>query len=206
MSTSLQLSFINQSNDRGMSNIVFFQKNEAEKDDNWIAWRIAKNCGYKNFLPLVYEWDIEINLVDWNGNHSPRQKAYWGTSFQIIPQPFGKTLSAIGCSNNPTEISVENRLTKGAMHINLYRSGYLVAQRKNLTPGQLTKFRLANRLYIASLPGINEGNIISKDRMLSHPTEFFLTGIASADILMLGGEVGDAATAQHFELTKVNNL
>ena len=201
MTKKTLLRFVNTSQDMGRSNIVFFQKNGADKAGKCIAWQVVRECGYGNSFPITYTWITEVNMVDWNCNYSPRQLAAAGSTFNIIPKLGGKSLSAIQSKNNFGAIEVQNCLAKGALHVNIYRSGFLVAQRKNVIPGQLIKFDLAHRLCIAMIPDIKEGDVIPENILPKQPAEFSLLGIERADICMTGGS---DSTALRFALAGIN--
>lgn len=203
MAGSALLRFVNLSDDGGSSNIVFFQKNGAAIRDFSIAWRVVRRCGYRNYCPIPYSWDTDINMVDWNDNHSKRQKAGQGDVFHITPQRHGKRLSAVEKNGHPTQVWVQNCLSLGALHVNLYRSGHLVAQQRNVIPEQWAKFELSHWLYVAVIPGIQQGAAIPMEYLSAPATEFCLHGIASADIVMHGGGQGRDATALRFEMANV---
>lgn len=203
MTASAQLRFVNLSDDGGESNIVFFQKNAASIHGGGIAWRVVRCCGYRNYCPISYSWDTYINMVDWNANHSERQAACQGNVFHIAPQRYGKRLSVVPHDGYPTEIWVQNRLSRGAVHVNLYRSGCLVAQQRNVIPEQWARFDLPHRLYVAVMPGVRQGEAIPPQFLSAPVTEFCLYGIVSADIIMLGGGRSEDAVALRFEMTNV---
>lgn len=203
MTSSVQLRFVNLSEDYGVSNIVFFQKNDASNHNRSIAWRVVHRCGYSNYCEIPYAWDTDINMVDWNANHSERQAAYQSNIFHVTPQRHGKRLSAMPDSDHPTEIWVKNCLKRGAVHINLYRSGYLVAQQNNVIPEQWAKFYLPHQLCVAVMPDIKHGDTIPSQYLCSPVAEFCLLGIVSADIIMLGGGQGKDALALSFKMTNI---
>jgi hypothetical protein len=146
---------------------------------------------------------MDINMVDWHANHSERQAAYQGNVFHIVPHRYGKRLTAMPHDGHPTEIWVENRLNRGAVHVNLYRSGCLVAQQRNVIPQQWAKFDLLHRIYVAVMPGVRQGEAIPPEFLSAHVMEFCLYGIVSADIVMLGGGQGENAAALSFKMTNV---
>lgn len=185
---AVQLRFVNLSADGGTSNIVFFQKNQAAGHDAAVAWRVVRRCGYGNYCPIPYGWMTEINMVDWNANHSARQMASPGDVFHIVPQRYGKSLMAMANDGYPTEIAVQNRLSRGAPDVDLYRAGCTVARQRNLIPGSWAKFNLPHRLYVADMPEVKQGQSIPSRFLVAPATEFCLYGVAAADIVMLGGE------------------
>ncbi len=203
MAAFTQLRFVNLSNDEGISNVVFFQKNTAAIHGNSIAWRVVRHCGHRNYCPIPYSWDTDINMVDWNANHSERLAAYQGNVFHITPQRYGKRLSVMPTEGYPTQIWVQNRLSQGAVHVNLYRSGCLVAQQRNVIPEQWVKFDLSHWLYVAAMPDVKQGDIIPSLFLSTPVTEFCLYGIVSADIIMLGGGQGESGVALRFEMMNV---
>jgi hypothetical protein len=78
----IQLNFINQSNDVNNSEIVIFQKNEAETfDELAIAWRVIKNCGVGDHHPFTYSHDFGVGSSDSYGNYTPQLSASTGQAF-----------------------------------------------------------------------------------------------------------------------------
>lgn len=204
MTSSAQLRFVNLSDDGGMSNVVFFQKNSAASRGGIIAWWVARHCGYRNYCCIPYSWDTTINTVDWHANHSECQAAYQGNVFHIVQHRYGKRLTTEAQKGHPTEIWVQNRLDRGAMRVNLYRSGCLVAQQPNVIPQQWAKFDMQHRLYVAVMPDVKQGAAILPAQLLSAPAmEFCLYGIVSADIVMLGGGQGQDAAPLSFKMMNV---
>lgn len=203
MTSSAQLRFVNLSDDGGTSTVVFFQKNSAAFRGGIVAWRVARHCGYRNYYDIPYSWDTAINTVDWHANHSECQAAYQGDVFHIDKHRYGKRLTAKAQKAYPTEIWVQNSLDRGAMCVNLYRSGCLVAQQANVIPQQWAKFDIQHRIYAAVMPDVKQGDVIP-ERLLSTPaTEFCLYGIVSADIVMLGGGQGQDAAPLRFKMANV---
>ncbi len=203
MAAFVQLRFVNLSDDEGMSNVVFFQKNTTAIHDNRVAWRVVRHCEHHDYCSIPYSLDTDINMVDWNANHSERLAAYQGNVFHIAPQGYGKYLSAMPLEGCPTQIWVQNHLSQGAVHVNLYRSGCLVAQQRNVIPEQWAKFDLLHWLYVAVMPDVKQGEIIPSRFLSTSVAEFCLYDIVSADIIMLGGGCGKDAVALHFEITNV---
>ena len=203
MTISTQLRFINLADDGGMSNIVFFQKNYAAIDDHFIAWRVVHRCGYRNYCPITYSKGIDINMIDWNGNHCERKVASPGNIFHIEPHRYGKHLITTRHARNSGEVGVQNRLSQGAVHVNMYRSACLLAQQKNVIPEQWAKFNLQHRLYVAVIPNIRQGETFPTLFLSANVAEFSLQGIVSADIVMSGGGQGKNTVPLDFEMTKV---
>jgi hypothetical protein len=203
MNGNLQLRFVNLSGDGGVSNVVFFQKNGANATGSIIAWRVARNCGYRNYCCLPYNWETEIDMVDWNGNHCPRQAAAGDGVFHIVRKRYGKKLEAVRTEGHPTQVWVQNRLDTGAPHITLYRSGCVVARHENLIPGQWAKFDVEHWLHVVVMPCVKQGDDIAAHLGSASIAKFFLQGIASADIVMVGGGRGRDAQALRFMMTNV---
>ncbi|MGZ5076580.1 MAG: hypothetical protein ACXV9R_08150 [Methylobacter sp.] len=187
-----------------MSNVVFFQKNSiVSSHGSVIAWRVARHCGYRNYCYIPYSWDTTINMVDWHANHSERQTAAQGDIFHIDRHRYGKRLSIMAQKGHPTEIEVQNCLSKGAMHVNLYRSGGLVARHPNVIPQQRVKFDIQHRLYVAVMPEVKQGTAIPEQLLSTPALEIYLHGIVSADIVMQGGGPGNDAKALNFKMANV---
>jgi hypothetical protein len=94
------------------------------------------------------------------------------------------------------EIEVVNRMTRGAVNVNAFSAGKLIAAKWAVAPAQKAVFRFTPVLWIGAASQVQEGRALSSAVLSSDNTMLPLAGIAAADIVMTGG--GGGADAQPF--------
>ncbi|CAN7319371.1 hypothetical protein ACOCG7_20150 [Paraburkholderia sp. DD10] len=199
---NIQLRFINRSNDRGNSEVVLFQRNVVpDFDELAIAWKVIRFCGRDCIHPFVYSTAIEIALGDEHGNYSPRATAQDGERFMVGVHPTGRARlvaepAPAGGVGGGAEIEVVNRMTRGAVNVNAFSAGKLIAAKWAVAPAQKAVFRFTPVLWIGAASQVQEGRALSSAVLSSDNTMLPLAGIAAADIVMTGG--GGGADAQPF--------
>ncbi|WP_341317815.1 hypothetical protein WN982_22035 [Paraburkholderia sp. IMGN_8] len=199
---NIHLRFINRSNDRGNSEVVLFQRNVIpDFDELAIAWKVIRFCGRDCIHPFVYSTGIEIALGDEHGNYSPRATAQGGERFVVGVHPTGRArLTAdpapAGGADNSADIQVVNRMQRGAVNVNAFNAGKLIATKWAVAPAQKAVFRFTPVLWIGAASQVQEGRALSSAVLSSDNTMLPLSGIAAADIVMTGG--GSGADAQPF--------
>lgn len=205
---NIALRFINRSNDCGNSEVVLFQRDVIPELGEWaIAWRVIRYCGRDCIHPFTYSTDVEIALGDDHGNFSPRVPASNGTRLTVAAHPGGRP--RLGSSPEGTvhsDIEVVNQLGRGAVNVNAFVAGRLIAAKSAVAPGQKAVFRFAPMLWIGVGSQIEEGRALASAVISSVNTPLELGGIASADIVMTGGGGGENARAFQFELENVLRL
>lgn len=202
---NIDLRFINRSNDCGNSEVVLFQREVvAEFDELAIAWRVIRYCGRDCIHPFVYSTDVDIALGDEYGNFSPRVPAPNGSRLVIDAHPGGRPRLATSTSDAPLgDIEVVNQLGRGAVNVNAFVAGRVIAAKSAVAPGQKAVFRFSPVLWIGVGSQIEEGRALSSAVISSANTPIELVGIASADIVMTGGGGGERAQPFRFELENV---
>ncbi|MEW6343721.1 MAG: hypothetical protein AB1704_23940 [Pseudomonadota bacterium] len=208
---NIHLTFINRSNDCGGSEVVLFQRNVVpDLDELAIAWKVIRYCGRDCIHPFVFSTALEIALGDDHGNFSPRVAAQAGERFVVNAHPSGRgrlVPDAAGASGadgagSGADIQVVNRLPRGAVNVNAFSSGKLIAAKQAVAPGQKAEFRFTPALWIAVASQVQESRALSSAVMSSDSTLLQLGGIAAADIVMSGG--GSDAQAQPFSFALEN--
>jgi hypothetical protein len=200
----IQLKFINQSADGNNSEIVLFQKNvSADMDELAVAWKVIRYCGRDCFHPFVYPMAFEVASSDHYGNFSPRLSAQNGQLFSVLPTPSGRRLVATGEGTSASEVQVANALTRGAVNVNLFKAGQLVARKTSVAPGQKAVFQFKPTLWIGVVSQVIQGEPLNSAVISSVNTELSLLGIASADIVMTGGGGGPDSQPFAFSLNNV---
>lgn len=200
---SIQLNFINQSNDQHNSKVVIFQANEADPRAIPIAWKVIENCGPGWTHPFTYDTDTTIAAGDSYGNYTPQLPAGAGRQFRLTESPTGNLLKATGHSAGADAIEFVNGLTKGAAGAYLYRGGRLFAATPGVVPGQEAVFVFRPVIRIRVVVQAQEGAAIDPV-ILSHASaQLSLAGIGSADIVMTGGGPGPGSTPYAFTLQNI---
>ncbi|MGH8780452.1 hypothetical protein [Paraburkholderia sp.] len=205
---NIPLRFINRSKDLGASEVVLFQRNVIpDFDELAIAWKVIRYCGHGCLHPFVYSTETEVSIGDDYGNYSPRLSADDGDCFTVSAHPTGRgriTRDPVP-AHGPTgsDIEVANRMRRGAVNVNAYSAGRLIAAKQAVAPGQKAVFRFTPMLWIAAVSQVQEGHALNSAVLSSENTEFVLSGVTSADIVMTGGGGGAEAEPLRFALENV---
>jgi hypothetical protein len=201
----IRLRFVNRSNDCGNSEVVLFQRDVIPDLDTFaIAWKVIRYCGRDCFHPFVYSTDIDVALGDEHGNFSPRVAAPAGTRFAVDAHPTGRgrlVPDRAGASGG--DIEVVNRMTRGAVNVNAFSAGRLIAVKEAVAPGQKAVFRFTPTLWIGVASQVQESRALHAAVLSSVNTQLPLAGIAAADIVMTGGGTGADAQPFAFALERV---
>jgi hypothetical protein len=210
---NIHLRFINRSNDCGNSEVVLFQRNVVpDLEELAIAWKVIRFCGRDCQHPFVFSTAMEVSLGDEHGNFSPRVAAHPGDRLLVTPHPTGRgrlvhgSVEPGGGSSSSADIQVVNRLSRGAVNVNAFSAGKLLAAKVAVAPGQKAEFRFTPALWVGVASGIEEGRALNAAVLSSTNTLLQLTGIASADIVMTGGGGGTGAQPFSFALENVQHL
>lgn len=202
----VRLNFINKSVDTNNSNIVFFQKNEAEGfDEIPVAWKVIGNCGLSDKHSFLYTYNFEVSSSDAYGNSTPPQIASDGSTFDMVEGQSGDMLqlsSERGLNSNGVE--VKNSLSNKTINADCYKDGKLLARKTNVAPGQKATFKFLPKIYIGVVPQVEEGDVMTSAIISQINSEINLVGIKSADIVMTGGGSGRNASPLSFRLENIN--
>lgn len=203
---SIQLNFINRSQDANNSNIVIFQQNVAEDfGEIAVAWKVIKNCGRLDNHPFLYPLNFQVSASDSYGNYTPRFTAYEGQAFEMVKDTSGDVLQLASTpAVSPNEVEIRNSLTMGSINANTYRDGRLLAIKTNLVPGQKAVFEFHPKIYIGHVAQIEEGEVMNSAIIRQINTKLNLFGISSADIVMTGGGPGKRSARFTFHLENIN--
>lgn len=201
---SIQLNFINNSNDNNNTEVVIFQKNVVTGfDELAVAWRVIRCCARGDHHPFLFPLDMQVGASDSYGNFTPLLDAQNGQLFQMVLTSSGDQLIATGSGTSPREVQVLNNLMKGAINASIYRDGKLLATKTSIAPQQKAAFEFKPTLWIGVASQLVEGQVMNSAILSSVNTEISLLGIASADIVMTGGGSGPTATPFVFTLQNV---
>ncbi|KWN07857.1 aromatic ring-opening dioxygenase LigA [Burkholderia territorii] len=202
---NIKLRFVNRSNDCGNSEVVLFQRDVIPDLDAFaIAWKVIRYCGCDCFHPFDYSTDIDVALGDEHGNFSPRVTAPAGMRFVVDAQPNGRGRLVPDPADAPGgDIEVVNRLRRGAVNVNAFSAGRLIAVKHAVAPGQKAVFRFTPTLWIGVASQVQESRALHAAVMSSANTLLPLAGVAAADIVMTGGGTGTDAQPYAFALEHI---
>ncbi|MCF6282672.1 MAG: hypothetical protein L3J28_10795 [Candidatus Polarisedimenticolaceae bacterium] len=194
-----KLKFWNHSDARRPPNILIFQ-NDGGRDSSIrsTAWKVIKGCGRDCYHPITYTFDMEITVNDGDGNYSPHLNAEPGHSFSVTSLHRGRRLFQQGVAHRVSEIHLNNDLNRGALDCHIFRSGRAVTSKYSVAPGQQAVFTPSNKIWIGVTPTLPPGHRLNTDAIPLIKTELSLDGIASADIVMHGGELCTDSTSFKF--------
>jgi hypothetical protein len=203
--SDVKLNFINDSNDRNISDIVIFQKNTVSNfDEIAVAWKVIKNCGKNWNHPFTCPTAMVVAVSDSFGNFSPQLRATNGQLFEVISSGSGNVLQYMGGNaGSLNEVDILNNLNMGAINACVYKDSSLLAIKTGIAPGQKAVFQFKPTIWIGAVSQVEEGKLMNSAIISQVNTEIPLFGIASADIVMTGGGPGPASTAFKFTLQNV---
>lgn len=201
---SIQLNFINRSNDGGHSQVVVFQKNAATTfDESAIAWLVIENCGVSDNRPFTFPMSMAVDASDSWGNHTPRLTASNGNMYHVELTRSGDVLSPCGSATSSREVQVRNDLPRGAINAGIYKDGRLLALKSAIAPGQKAVFEFKPTIWIGAVSQVVQGSVMDAASVAEVNTELSLLGILSADIVLTGGGPGGNAAPFSFHLENI---
>jgi hypothetical protein len=205
MNTNIKLNFINESNDKNKSEIVFFQKNVAtDFDEIAVAWKVIKNCATGWQHTFEFPMEMKVSASDsWGNEIIEPITAENGQLFHVYSDPSGDQLAYSGPGSNRTEVQLRNDLDQGSIDAKIYKAGKLLSTKTGISPAQKAVFQFKPTLWVGVVSQIQEGDIINSAIISDINTELGLLGVASADIVMTGGGVGPNATPFQFSLENI---
>jgi hypothetical protein len=191
-----KLNFINRSEVRDHHNIVIYQPNEASMshDDIPIAWKVFKQFGKNESQAFSFSSAVEVVIGDSAGNFRSPVQALEGRILEIRHGNLGPELQLFDKTTyNPSEFGVLNALRDGSYNIHCFRNGRLLATKEYLYPKEKTLFRFSESITVGLLPDAQEGLGFDASFLSGIETQFDLSGVGSADIIMTGSSLSDLA-------------
>ena len=190
----IKLNFINQANTSNDAAVVIFQKNVASNfDDLNYAWKVIRHCGQGDNHPFVFPTEMAIGASDAYGSYIlPRLPAGAGQQFECRLASQGDELAYARdpAAPNPRAVMLRNMLSTGTINAYIYRSGSLLAAKTSIAPGQQAIFEFKPTIWIGvTSKHVEEGQRMSSGQADGIDTELSLLGVASADIVLTGGDV-----------------
>lgn len=181
----ITLNLINQS-DSISAPIVIFMRNAAAADQNadLIAWQVVNNFGAGDQYPFVFAATPQVSATGPSGDATPLVAAGDGQTLEMTTGATGDLLMVSGAFGIPDGFRVTNGLPTGTIDVSVFNSGKLCAIAKSLVPEQTAPFTFRPTLWIGTVSGIAEGQVLSAADLLHLLSEISLLGVASADIVM----------------------
>jgi hypothetical protein len=154
----IQLNFINNSRSENNDEVVIYQKNVALSfDEMAVAWMVIQCCGYGDNTPFTFPIGMQIDACDPYGNFTARLNASNGRLYHVELTSSGDTLREYGPATSPGEIQFLNNLQRGAVNVNIYRSGRLLAKKTAIVPGQKAVFEFEPSLWMGVVSQVSQG-------------------------------------------------
>lgn len=169
-----------------------------------VAWQLFVPGSYDQAKQIPFSGSLLIDVNDWRGNYSQRLPVVEGDSFKVMDDLCCGRLFLHNSQNCPNRrISVFNGLKKGAIDINLYRSGRLFGKWPGLIPGQSAFFRDNKTIFISTAFRLEPGMPVTNTHLTGMTKRLDLHGIAKADIVMTGGGFGRGALPFAFHMENI---
>ena len=140
---AIKLNFINKSDDPNNSDIIIFQKNEANDFEGIVvAWKVIRNCavGWHHRFELPNE--INIGASDsWGNELDSPIPAEEGQQFRVYADAAGNHIEYEGQGSSTEKVLFRSDLSKGSIYANIYKAGKLLARSTGISPAQTSAFR-----------------------------------------------------------------
>lgn len=183
-----ELRFVNRAGDLGETAIVLFQRNAAAcSPDRDVVWHSVRYCQAGWQHPIEYPDAIAVGTSDAFGNFSPAIPCDGGESFEIRPTVAGRCLANCRTTRASQDIVVTNRLSVGAVNVEIYRGRRVVARRRNLPPAASASFRFEPELWIGATTAPLGYDFVPTVGKLRCAARLSLRNVRAADIVMTFG-------------------
>lgn len=204
MGKVINLTFVNESNDCNNSSVLIFQKNAiTDFNEIAVAWRVIQNLGQGWSTDFTYSYDLQVGVSDSYNNRSPMTNVSPGDLWSVSRQSSGDQLLRQGAGVSTEEVQVRNDLPQGAINVNCFRDGKLLATKSTVAPGQKAVFKFKPTIFIGVVSQVQEGQVLDSAVISDVNTEISLLGISSAEIVMQGGGPGVSSQPFSFSLRNV---
>lgn len=199
---NIELTFINDADDMNNTEIVVFQKNNANNaGKSAVAWTVIENCGRGWSHTFQYPIQYAVGAADSYGNFTQHERAQNGQQWELINSNSGVQLHI---SDQPASrlkgVEIKNNLELGSIDALIFRDGKLLASQKNLVPLQKSIFEFSPTIWVGAMNGIIEGQTMGPTLLSENYTEISLMGITKANLIMTGGGIGPQARPYEFIL------
>ncbi len=189
----IKLNLINSSNNSTGVDVVIFQKNYVSDipDPGAVAWRVVKDFKKDDCFQFAYPVSINVSAVDCEGDSTLDTPADHGGRFLATKSSCSIVLTLEEEPVSAKETQVANDLEKGTINANIKKDGRLLATKTDIAPGQKAVFQIKPIIFIGVKSAIEEGQVLSPEIVAGITTKISLARIASADIIMTGGDKDD---------------
>lgn len=199
-----KLIFQNESNDPATSKVVLLQKNISKNAQTTpVAWKVFQNVGIGDRHPFSFSTELSLGVADQYGTQltAPISIKY-GSRYAVIEGAAGIELVYNGLSAEKESVELINSLER-IVNAEIYVQGQLLAIKPSILRTKVTTFRFDQTIWIGTVPRAYQGEVLKDSVLAQIHTKFDLTGIKSAEILMIGGGKGKNAQPFAFELRNV---
>lgn len=206
MSKPLQISFVNKSVIQNIPAVVILELDSLPHSNTAIAWTVIKNLsqGWSHTISYSYD-DLEISVIDADGNESPRLKASPGNTFTYLFDELGEHLEIAQDTKpdqNPAEVRLRNDANTGPITGNFYRCGKLLATTGEILPGQMCARYFSHSIMIGIVSQIEEGQHISAAALAEINTEINLLGLTGIPKITITGGPGKDSSPYVFTMVQ----
>lgn len=174
-------------------NLVVFQKNIADIDNNVIAWNTIPYTDIGQSFKFEYNTSLEMRIVDSYGSISDRINVEYGKLYEATDNG---NLIEIGVSEYSNEFDILNNVTSPTTtNVIIYRNNKVLYKSSNLINGQTLNLRFNPTFFIGEANvvftgtttyPVRQGSIIDTTTVSNFNTEISLIGIKSTDIIISG--------------------
>ncbi len=188
----VKLNFVNRSNDQNNTEIVIFQKNNAEGFNvSAVAWKVIKGCEPGSNLLFDFPLDSTLQAKRENGSLTPVIKMPYGKVIEVVDDELaGIRLQVVhNVEVSDKEVFVKNSLEDETVEVRIYKGNKLLSVIKDLPVDKTGKFLMTETsLWFGAITEMAEGEVIVPAAFACiDAAEFSLAHVVSADIVMIGG-------------------
>ncbi|MFS0519402.1 hypothetical protein ACEYW6_32555 [Nostoc sp. UIC 10607] len=200
MSTNVDITFVNQSNDEDDSSVLVFMKpTESNFAAQSTAWQVIKNIGYNCWHKFTYTLDTSVVALWDNGNSGtfpiPTTN---GKNYALKQSKGGFTLEEAGNGNAPNEFDVINKIaTAHGISVVAYKDGNPILTKNTVAKGEKAEFVFHPKLYFGLNSEYEVGDTVSSAVMSEDFKEISLEGLKSITVAM----TGNPANGYNFTVT-----
>ena len=196
----IHLDFVNRAYDLERPDVVFFQRDRANRQSEVVAWKVVHRCGVDWHHPFRVPRRLDLSLVDADGNHTPPIELREGRRYTLARRRDGARCWLSGPAREPTSIEVSNRLAAEPISCRLTRDERPVVPLRRVAPGGETSFSLGLGLWVGAVWRARQGKPLGPFEVEASPTCLDLAAIRRAEVLMVGGGTGASALPFRFHL------
>ena len=195
------LTFINRAFDLCRPDIVFFYKDRCRPQGEVIAWKVVHRCGIDWSHPFAVSDELELTVIDADGNHSPRISVRPSMSFELNERSDRGRQWEKKTSEHPSSIEVRNS-TQAAVGCLLTRDGRAVVPIHRLAADTGTTFQIDRDLWVGAVRKAQEGEPLGPFELKVSTTRLDLEGVQRGEVCMTGGGMGASALPYSFHLRR----